>query len=120
MKENVDLTENRLFSNDWLGDILTFNLITVNKFPWNASIKEIRTNDDLDLDHQKNAIITVGNKKTRAKVKFYREMDSSDYCDCCGKRMNTKPWNKEIGTCHNCDNIFFKDEDKCIWRKNTN
>ena len=58
--------------------------------------------------------------KTNYKKSHFVISDYLDYCDCCGKRMNTKPWDKEIGTCHNCDNIFLKDEDKCIWRKNTN
>lgn len=118
MKRNIDLTENRFFSNNnWFNGVLTLGLVTGEKFPWNAFLKEIKSDDDFDLEHQRNAIIVVGNKETRAKVKFYREMDSSDYCDCCGKRMNLKPWDIEIGVCHKCNNYYLKDKDKCKWRK---
>lgn len=122
MKRNVDLTENRFFSsnnrfNDISIGVLTLGIITGEKFPWNAHIREIKTDDDLDLDHQRKSIIAVGNKKTRVKVKKYRQMDSLDYCDCCGIRMNLKPWDKEIGVCHKCDEYYQKQEDKCKWRK---
>lgn len=122
MKRNVDLTWNRFFSsNNWLNDsaigVLTFSGITVEKFPWNAYIKEIKSNDEFDLEHQRKSIIAVGNKAMRAKVKKYRQMNSFDYCDCCGVRMNLKPWDGEIGICHKCNNYYEKDVDKCKWRK---
>lgn len=118
MKRNVDLTENRFFSNNNLfNGIITLSLITREKFPWNTFIERIMSDDDLDADHQRKAIIAVGNKATRAKVKFYREMDSEDYCDCCGVRMNLKPWDREIGICHKCDNRLQKEQDRCKWRK---
>lgn len=122
MKRNVDLTENRFFSSDnWFTDIamgvLTLGIITKEKFPWNAHLQQIRSDDDLDLEHQRKAIIAVGDKKMRAKVKEYRQMDSLDYCDCCGKQMNLKPWDREIGICHQCNNYYQEQEDKCKWRK---
>lgn len=122
MKRNVDLTENRFFSiNNWFNDVvigrLTLGMITGEKFPWNAYIKEIKSDDDFDMDHQRKAIIAVGDKTTRAKVKEYRQMDSLDYCDCCGTRMNLKPWDREIGVCHKCNDYYQKQEDKCKWRK---
>lgn len=122
MKRNVDLTENRFFSrNNWFNDIsigvLTLGIITGEKLPWNAYIKEIKSDDDLNMDHQRKAIIAVGDKATRSKVKEYRQMDSLDYCDCCGARMNLKPWDREIGVCHKCNDHYQKQEDKCKWRK---
>lgn len=118
MKRNVDLTENRFFSNNnWFNGVLTFGLITREKFPWNAFVERVMSDDDLDSNRQRKAIIAVGNKVTRAKVKFYREMDSEDYCDCCGVRMNLKPWDREIGVCHKCENYYLKEQDKCKWRK---
>ena len=122
MKRNIDLTENRMFSSDnWLTDmsigVLTLGLITGEKFPWNAHITTIHSDDGFDLDRQRKNIIAVGDKVSRAKVKEYRQMDSLDYCDCCGIRMNLKPWDKEIGICHKCNNHYQKQEDKCKWRK---
>lgn len=122
MKRNVDLTENRFFSRDnWFTDIamgaLTLGILTKEKFPWNAHLKQIYSDDDFDEDHQRKAVIVVGNKKTRKKVKEYRQMDSLDYCDCCGKRMNLKPWDLETGVCDKCNDYYQKQEDKCKWRK---
>lgn len=120
MKRNIDLTENRIFSSNNIGfNSITIGFITGEKFPWNVFLERLKSEDELDLEHQRNSILAVGNKETRAKIKFYREMDSLDYCDCCGKRMNLKPWDKEIGLCHGCNNHLSKEDDKCIWRKRT-
>lgn len=121
MKRNIDLTENRIFSSNNIGlRNINISFITREKFPWNVFLDRIKTEDELDLEHQKNSIIAVGNKETRAKIQFYREMDSLDYCDCCGKRMNLKPWDREFGICHSCNERLLKEEeDKCKWRKNT-
>ena len=73
--------------------------------------------DDLDLEYQGKSVIALGDKATRAKIKEYRKMDSLDYCDCCGTRMNLKPWDREIGVCHKCNDYYQKQEDKCKWRK---
>lgn len=123
MKQNVDLTENRIFSRDnWAGDIamgvLTLSILTKEKFPWNAHLDQIRSDDEFDLVHQKRSIIAVGDKKTRAKIKEYRHMDSIDYCDCCGARMNLIPWNFECGICQKCEREVIH-EDRCMWRKHT-
>lgn len=118
MKRNVDLTSNRFFSNNnRFNGVLTLGLVTGEKFPWNAFVERVMSDDDLDTDHQRKAIIAVGNKVTRAKVKFYREMDSEDYCDCCGVRMNLKPWDRELGVCHKCERYYLKEQDRCKWRK---
>lgn len=122
MKRNVDLTENRLFSsnrvfNDISMGLLTFGVITKEKFPWNFYIEQIRSEDEFDLEHQRKGMIAVGNKKMRAEVKMYRQMDDINYCDCCGKRMNLKPWDLEVGICHKCNDYYQKENDKCKWRK---
>lgn len=121
MKRNVDLTENRFFSGDnFFGDftlgVLTIGSIVKSKYPWTAYLEEIKTDDDLDLEHQKKSIIALGNKRKREEIRKYRQMDSLNYCDCCGVRMNLKPWDREIGICHKCDNYYEKDSDKCLWR----
>ena len=112
MKRNVDLTENMFFSNGgWSNN---FRIIDFDrKFPWVASFMEIASDDD----SQRDAIIIAGDKETRARIKSYREMDSIDYCDCCGRRMNLIPWDREIGLCHECNDYYLKDEDRCKWRK---
>ena len=116
MKRNVDLTENGFFSNNtWLSNIeintLIFRMLTTEeKFPWDVHLK-------IDENDQRKSIIAIGNKKTRAKVKEHHQMDSPDYCDCCGRMMNLKPWSREVGICHKCNEHIQKQKDKCKWRK---
>ena len=115
MKRNVDLTENRFFSNSSQLVSRLFSDIT-GKFPWNFDFLKIKSEDDLDLGHQRKSIIALGDKATRAKIKEYRKMDSLDYCDCCGARMNLKPWDRELGVCHKCNEYYEKSFDRCKWR----
>ena len=124
MKRNVDLTQNRIFSDNFgnivVNAILTGKRIIINgKYPWDFShiLTAINSDDEFDLDCQKRSIIATGNKGTRAKMKGYRQMDNLNYCDCCGIRMNLKPWDREYGICHRCNSYYQKDDDKCKWRK---
>lgn len=124
MKNNVDLTENQLFSrNNFFQDmvlgVLTISMITGSKFPWDLKdFRQIKSDDEFDLDHQRKSLIAVGDKKQRAEVAGFRKMDNANYCDCCGARMNLKPWNKEIGTCRKCDEYYEKqDKHKIPWNR---
>lgn len=126
MKNNVDLTENRLFSrNNFFEDmalgVLTLSMLTGGKFPWDiGTFKQIQSDDEFDLRHQKKSLIALGDKKQRAEVAEYRKMDSLDYCDCCGTRMNLKPWDIELGVCHKCNDYYEKqDKVRCPWKKQT-
>lgn len=129
MKRNIDLTENLIFSNNRANDMIS-NLIRANpefyimetSFPWNPTFTLIHDDSELDLNHQKISLIPLGSKKEREKIKEYRKMDSENYCDCCGKRMNLIPWNVEYGICRECDEYYQKHDknnDKIIWRKNS-
>lgn len=116
MKRNIDLTESRIFSNDIFRQFLKTEV--ARRFlgkPWEHR-KIVVINSEDDLEHQKESIIALGNKTKRAEIRGYREMDSLDYCDCCGARMNLHPWDREIGVCHKCDYEMNKYNDKCLWR----
>lgn len=120
MKKNIDLTENGFFSRGNFFKELALGVFTISsfvksKYPWTAYLTEIHTDDDLDLDHQKQPIIIPGNKIKRAEIKGFHRMDELNYCDCCGIRMNIKPWDEEIGICHKCNDYYEKD--KCLWCK---
>lgn len=124
MKRNVDLTQNRIFSNNFgnmtVNAILNGRRIIINGvYPWDYSniITEVNSDDELDMDHQKRSIIALGDKAMRSRIKEFRQMDSLNYCDCCGIRMNLKPWDREYGVCHRCNSYYLKDDDKCKWRK---
>lgn len=121
MKRNIDLTENNIFNRnrlleDMSLDALTIAYITGSRIPWNIKAEWIRTEDEYDLDHQKKAIIAVGNREQRAKVRVYKKMDSQNYCDCCGAKMNLYPWYLESGLCSRCNDTYDNNE-KCLWRK---
>lgn len=112
MKNNVDLTENQIFSRsnffqDMSLGVLTLAMIAGSKFPWDLKdFRKIKSDDEFDLGHQRKSLIAVGDKKQRAEVAEFRKMDSPNYCDCCGVRMNLKPWDMEIGTCRKCDDYY--------------
>lgn len=124
MKNNVDLTENQIFSrNNFFADmalgVLTLSMLTGSKFPWSVGVfHEIKSDDEFDLDHQRKSLIAVGDKKQRAEVAEFWKMDSENYCDCCGARMNLKPWDREIGICRKCDKHYEKqDKVKFPWNR---
>lgn len=126
MKNNVDLTENQLFSRgnffeDMALGVLTLSMLTGRKFPWDiGEFRYIRSGDEFDIEHQRVSLITLGDKKKRAEIAEYRKMDSVNYCDCCGTRMNLKPWDREMGICRKCNDYHeSKDKDKCPWRNKT-
>lgn len=124
MKSNIDLTENRIFSRNSQNPLdLTITDFFNTKVPWKIQSTQIHSDDELDLEHQRKSIIAVGNREQRAEVRHYREMDSLDYCDCCGTRMNLIPWDREIGVCRKCDEYYKKTDlgfDRCKWRKKDN
>lgn len=124
MKNNVDLTEDQIFSRinffqDMALGVLTLSMIAQWEFPWDLNnFRNIRSDDEFDLDHQRKSLIAVGDKKQRAEVSEFRKMDSENYCDCCGARMNLKPWDREIGTCRKCDDYYEKrDKQKIPWNR---
>lgn len=124
MKNNVDLTENQIFSrNNFFEDIalgvLILPIISRAKIPWDLKdFRHIRPDDELDSEHQRKSLIAVGDKKQRAEVAEFRKMDSIDYCDCCGARMNLNPWDREIGVCRKCNDYYEKkDKVKFPWSR---
>lgn len=121
MKINVDLTKNRLFSTNNNSNNQS-NLLDIDKLLlkgkksiWNIQniYKEFN-----ELDKQKERIIVTGNKEYRKEIEFYRKSEDCNYCDCCGKMMNLKPWCREIGICKECEK-YVQDKyiDNCLWRK---
>lgn len=117
MKSNIDLTENRIFSRINFDSIIDVISNECSRVPWN--IKTDNFGDEYDLLHQKKSLIALGDRKQREKIKLYRKMNSGNYCDRCGKRINLIPWNKEMGLCKRCDKSMEYDfNDKCPWREN--
>lgn len=125
MKSNIDLTDNQIFSRRNIGDVQSLVVAGLYKsiFPWNIAPLWNRSGDEYDMDHQHKAIIATGDKEQRAEVRLLRQMDSGNYCDCCGRRINLIPWDKETGLCRKCDEYYQRtnpNNDKCLWRGKQN
>lgn len=106
MKNNVDLTENQLFSRsnffqDMALGVMTLAKLTGSKFPWNlGEFRQIKSDYEMYLDHQQNSFVPI------------YKIDSEKYCDCCGLRINKKPWHREFGLCSECDKRFKNEYNK--------
>lgn len=115
MKATVDLTANRMFRNEQrvVDTILKSCLDKVGtKCPWNVAIFKHPTHVET------KSLIFVGNKQHRQDLLYLYQMDSPDYCDCCGVHMNRVPWRKEYGICRTCHADYLtRNYDKVLWRK---
>ena len=113
MKDNVDLTENMMFSgrnfDREVRDIFSF----IDGHPWEKQIYEINSDDD--FGNQRNKIIATGDKKEREKVEQYRRIDSMDTCDCCGASLIEIPWDRTIGVCKKCSE-YYGFEKPTLWK----
>lgn len=113
MKTSVDLTENRMFSRPISSDISLAEIImyskTKTRVPWKQEALLSVVEDDTDLiPRNYHALIITGSKEEREQIRYYKHMDSEDYCDCCGKYMNKIPWNKGIGICWECHKAVYE------------
>ena len=110
MKNNVDLTLNNMFSSEINENISFSSKLRPSKhFLWNFEDLKLSSESAFDL-------VIVGNKREREKWREVMRSISVQYCDCCGKRINTKPWKFEVGVCNKCLDEFRNKQDKCIWR----
>ena len=99
MKTNVDLTENNMFDNR------------------KSSLKRIFHNISEDISGEDfQSLFIEGNKSRRGEIRELRKAINTEYCDCCGKKLNTKPWEFEIGVCNECKNNYLNKNDRNDWR----
>lgn len=110
MKNNVDLTLNNMFSFETEREYIIFSkLKSLKRHLWDFERLELSSERESDL-------VITGNKREREKWREIMRAISSQYCDCCGKKINIKPWKFEIRICNECNNDFINKQDKCIWR----
>lgn len=122
MKDNIDLTENRIFRSksdraqtDVEYDIL---LATINgKFPWSRKPpKIIESDDDLGFDEEiRFQPIPLGNRADRERFREISHAISVQYCDRCGTQVNIFPWDMQECLCKRCK----RDLEKVYGTKNT-
>ena len=113
MKRNVDLTFNRIFSTQIHRDInsgIPFMQLDAllpggdlgTMFPWSVDkFQQIHSDKDLNSSKEKEIIIT-GNASEREHRKYWRNADAGNMCDCCGKDLTVKPWDRHYCLCSNC------------------
>lgn len=92
MKPNIDLTQNRTFSQR---NNLRKILRLLPKCPWN--IKQI-------FHFEEEGLVYTGNKKERAKKKDYALYENNLSCERCGINLSLSPWKMGVGLCQRCDN----------------
>ena len=109
MKDNVDLTLDRVFASpdDTVERIRFLLTNTIGKlFPWQF----IESNDLRDYD----MLIITGNQNDRKVFRERQKYNDLEVCERCGDRI--KPWYQTYGLCKNCENIMGENEDRCPWR----
>ena len=118
MRDNIDLTSNRMFRSKNDMSIHTF---VFSKYPWKQPVFDLVTAEGLDdeiLHGRYMPLVRVGNKSDRREVKMLVEIDSNDYCDCCGAYLKTIPWDRTYGLCRKCNtdmHINYGNNRKMPW-----
>lgn len=122
MKDNIDLTENRIFrskSNVVQADVVYDILLSkINgKFPWSINpLKIIKSDNDLGFDEEiRFQPIPLGNRADRERFKEISHAISVQYCDRCGTQVNIFPWDMQECLCKRCK----RDLEKVYGTKNT-
>lgn len=109
MKDNIDLTANRIFRSksdrtqtDVIHDTL---LMAINgKFPWSRELPiTIKSDGDLGLDKDNRfQPIPLGNRAERKRFDEITRAISIQYCDRCGALVNVFPWDMRECLCERC------------------
>lgn len=99
MKQNVDLTANRMFSTRGFDSLLVTAFPNLRHHPWNHErFHAIRSDADMGI---RDSIIICGNATERQNQRYGRMMDYGYICDCCGAKL-IKPWAKHYSLCERC------------------
>lgn len=115
MKENVDLTENQIFTTPTpptgLAQLL-FEVLKVTK-PWDFqnNFKKVESDSDLEGFAEQRRCFGVGNKEERQRWKTIRAYERDQICDRCGQNRGKKPWAK-----NRCDCYSMSYKPKIPWK----
>lgn len=108
LKDNIDLTENQLFSKPAFfdGPPRLENLLRIgpkgNNIPWDIPVFTKVSSDDCYTV----PLISLGNKEERLRDKRISKSVDSRYCDKCGKFLCEHPWTQEEYMCEDCKAIL--------------
>ena len=116
MKRNVDLTAAGMFSRAPRRNLIAFTpriwWMRIN----NEEGSEQRSNLNGYLTVANQAaeeLIITGTRHRRHLMQLEADINSGDYCDCCGVSLMKKPWARQYGLCIACSNSL---DDKVINR----
>lgn len=107
MRRNIDLTENMMFSSPSMG-ARSINLRLMRKefgrklHLWNPYVWSNGKAKDSIIDRQKQ-LVPLGDREEREFIRECIEMDSGNFCDCCGASLLVHPWARTYGLCPRCD-----------------
>ena len=117
MKNNIDLTQEKMFSGGKYNKVFNniINILTKqifkdkkeNIFPWSTNNRFVNINDDLiykEYNNNINELILTGSKEDRKSKIKNLSYTSGNYCDCCGKDLRTTPWSNYFLLCDACSN----------------
>lgn len=104
MKENIDLTENRMFR-DRMDSSLHFVVKTWihGRIPWNFPEAHLLSDAEEAAASGKIPLIYTGTREERRNAKNIAEENMGLLCDCCGAKINQIPWKRQIGLCRICE-----------------
>lgn len=106
MKENIDLTRNRMFPQLIVRESKLRRVLT--RIPWN--LHHIESNIELNF-------YPTGNREEREQAQMWINENSGLYCDRCGRYVARIPWRGQYGLCQKCAEILFEPRQKQIpWK----
>lgn len=120
MRRNIDLTENMMFSRNGLSirsSILRHKGKNLWRkfYNWNFDLINDGSQKDSIIDRERQ-IIHLGDYTERHFIKECIEMDSGNFCDCCGASLLKHPWSRQFGLCKRCaSEINGKYTEKKLW-----
>ena len=102
MKRNVDLSENRMFTNPEEPTGIFKLLIDQIKGvkPWDFENKPREITSDEEFSILSQTVFAVGNKKQRERWKREEASEKDEICDMCGQSRGKKPWAKNRCNCY--------------------
>lgn len=111
MKENIDLTRNRMFNRRInQGSFRLWK--SLSRIPWNIHA----IHSDMELSETRSHLILLGNRKQREFLKLSNEEDSGEYCDRCGVYIINFPWSSQYGLCRKCSKeVIEQHKSKLPW-----
>ena len=112
MKNNVDLTSNKIFSTGGLRNIDRMIKDINGKHPWNPSLVQVYDDDSLNGYWDGDELILTGRHSDRVRKSEIYNIVEGITCDRCGIRLDIKPWNRVYGLCGECYNALQSDLNK--------